>query len=158
LPPLPDGDYSLCVSVPAGGFLDPCRSGPPVRFKVVQGRVSAPAPIRLQRGAVLRFRVNDPQRLLPPATGVSLSRLIVGVRTESGEFQPAVVVNEDASGRDLLLTVPFNTPLKVWIFSRHVRVNDELGRAVDTAGANLPLRVTPATPEVRLTFNVAGPQ
>lgn len=53
------------------------------------------------------------------------------------------------------MTVPFDTPLKLRLFSRSLRFTDESGRAVDNPGASIPFTVPGGQAKI-FTFTVAA--
>lgn len=153
---LPDGAYLVCVDVPAGGYLDPCLWSRGIALKVSLRQAVPLGHIVLKKGAVLRVRINDANHLLPPASLISSSKLIIGIKTSVGAFYPARLVSADQTGRDLMITVPFDAPLKFWIFSRQVKMTDPAGAVVDTSGIDIPFSVAAGTVPLPRVFNVTG--
>ncbi len=154
---LPDGQYVLCVEFPEGGFLDPCAwtSSPGV---LLNGMPLATQEIKVQRGSDLLIRVNDPDGLLPDTDRRSAApNLIIGIQTPSGAFNAAREVFVERTGRELALTVPFDTPLYLWVFTRHYRIHDESGKEIDMNGAMIPLTIPHGTASHRAVLTIAGP-
>jgi hypothetical protein len=152
------GYYRICASVPGTTLLDSCQwSG----ATVVNSADDADADLNaivLRNGVQLRVRVEDPQNLLPRRNPlVAASNLIIGVLTGKGAFHAAAVASIDQLGRDFRLLIPKDEPLRLWVFSRHVRVADENGRIIDNLGATLPLGPLPATGELLIVLRVIGP-
>lgn len=86
---LSDGEYLVCVKV-ASPYLNPCDWGPPAGFRVQNGRVSGAVALRLQPGAVIDIRVEDPNRSLPNAPDtVRSSAISIGIVTSDGRYVPA---------------------------------------------------------------------
>lgn len=132
---LPGGRYKLCTLPPAG-FLDNCGWSGPVDIVLPPGSTATGRLIRLRRGAVVRIRVNDPQVLLPAVQGLpGTHRLVVGVMTASNAFREAKLVSRDASGQDLAVTIPFDSPVRLWVVPTGVAVRAQDGRDILNAGA-----------------------
>ena len=153
---LPQGQYTLCVQVPGGGFLDPCRWSRPIVVKLATGQSQTGVRIILARGSIVQIRVNDPLKLLPANEKGFASRLITGVHTASGQFHSASLIARDAAGADLQVTVPFGTPLRFWAHTRHVRLTDALGTVLDNLGAKTPFQVPLGLNRRSFTLNVVG--
>lgn len=154
---LDPASYYLCAQVVGGGYLDPCKWSGMETLKLNSGQIRTGLQIKLKKGAILRFRIEDPKALLPRDSVVAAPHLIVGIRTETGAFHAAYTVRQDAAGRDLQLTVPFDTPLRLWIYSRHVKLTDTTGAAVDVSGAGASIRLSPQDEVKQLTYLVTGP-
>ena len=154
---LPAGEYAICAQVPGGGFVDSCHWSPmPQTVTVKNGQSITGVQIRVATGSVLRIRLNDPGELLEPKGGVE-PHVMMGAFTSRGLFQPTFLAAKDASGRDHEVTIPLDTPLKFHIFSKHVRINDENGVAVDSAGSTFAIQhTTGAASQKSFTFNVVA--
>jgi len=154
---LPAGEYTLCAQVPGGGFLDSCHWSPvPQTVTVKEGQSITGVQIRVAAGSVLHIRLNGPGELLEPKGGVE-PHVMMGVLTSRGLFQPALLAAKDAAGRDHQVTIPLDTPLKFHIFSKHVRINDENGVEVDSAGSTFAIQhTTGAASQKSFTFNVVA--
>src|SRR5438105_687357 len=68
----------------------------------------------------------------------------------------APAVSQDQNGRDHSITVPVGTPLKLWLFSRSLRIKDNIGNDIDATNYSPPLQIAAATKRVDFMFNVAG--
>jgi hypothetical protein len=154
---LPAGEYAICARVPAGGFVDSCHWSPmPQTVTVKNGQSIIGVQIRVAAGSVLRIRLNDPGELLEPKGGVE-PHVMMGVFTSRGLFQPTFLAAKDATGRNHEVTIPLDTPLKFHIFSKHLRINDENGVAVDSAGSTFAIKhTTGAASQKSFTFNVVA--
>lgn len=155
---LPPGDYKLCVrGLP--GFLDPClwTAGMIDLPDVRAGERRDAGVITLKKGAALSVRVNDPQGILPgPETAISDGGLIVGVQLEDGTFHRLDVGMQDSRGRDMLMTVPSETPLRLWVFSRVASVEDGNGNVISENGSGLPFQLPMGTIESQIVLNITG--
>ncbi len=158
LPPLPDGNYGICVVSPLPGYLDSCQFTPGTLASVSQGRAPALSDIRLKTGTEIHIRINDPLHLAPKSARSGPVPLIVGVLTHGTTFYAARIIAEDASGRDHTITVPIGTPVKLWVFSRTVKVADITGKLIDSKGYALPLQALANTPRMDYVFTVTGAQ
>lgn len=154
---LPAGNYSLCVTVPASAYLDPCVWHYPVQTQVTAG-TAATRTIVLTKGVFLKVRVDDPGGLLPQAVdGIWTRRkLVVGVKYGNGAYQGADNTGVDGGGRDYQLIVPAGAPFKLWLYSTDVALNDSSGAAVDTSGSLIPFQTTSGQDQM-FTFTVSGP-
>jgi len=154
-PEVPAGDYQVCVEVPRGGFLDLCKWSPPIRAVSPAG---PPVEIRLTRGAEVRVRIEDPAGLTPTHNGLrEVPRVIVGVQTETGAYHALRIDGKDKDGWDLRLTVPFDTALKLWVYSPDVELADAVDQRVDAArGLHIPFQVTRAENARQFTLVATG--
>jgi hypothetical protein len=109
----------------------------------------------MRKAAVARVRVNDRLALLPPPNLIS-SPLVIGVRGADDTFHAARVVAHDAAGRDLEVRVPFGTPLKLWVYSWKVRLQDAAGTPVDHRGARIPFQIAEGDRPLSFTLEVIG--
>ncbi|MCW5983127.1 MAG: hypothetical protein KIT09_33870 [Bryobacteraceae bacterium] len=115
------------------------------------------ANIVLKKGVALKVRVSDPAGLLPPLKDDLLGPLsiIIGVVFGEGAFLPTTNTAVDGAGRDYQMSVPVETPLNLWVFSRHVTVADSRGLPVDTAGAKILFQAAVGRDQV-FTLTVSG--
>jgi hypothetical protein len=66
---LPAGSYTVCVQFPSAGFVDTCEwQILPLRVDVKAGQGVAGLKFKLQKGAILHIRLNDPAALLAPSS------------------------------------------------------------------------------------------
>jgi len=154
-PDVPAGDYQICVEVPRGGFLDLCKWSPPTRAVAPAG---SPVEIRLTRGAEVRVRIEDPAGLTPTYNNLrEVPSVVVGVQTETGAYHALRIDGKDKDGWDLRLTVPFDTALKLWVYSPGVELADAVGQRVDAArGLHIPFQVTRAANARQFTLVATG--
>ena len=61
----------------------------------------------------------------------------------------------DIAGRDYQIVIPAGTPLRLWLFSRHVALNDASGKAVDVTGVQIPFQATAGLVQT-FPFTVSG--
>jgi hypothetical protein len=154
---LPPGTYIVCADTPAQPLLDPCKWEAGVAVQVNSGQTSV-LNVPLQIGVFLQVRVNDPQHLLP-ASEKSPSdppHLITGVFFGKGAFLAARRLASDAAGQTYQIAVPTASPLKLWLFSRHVALADDQGKPVPANGSQVPFQAAPGTNQV-FAVTVTGP-
>lgn len=153
---LPVGEYLLCAEVPSEPYLDPCKWASAQKVTVTARSVVRPT-VMLKKGVLLKVRINDPAGLLPRAKEDLLSplNLIIGVVFREGAFLRAVNTAADGTGREYEISVPTDTPLKLWVFSRHVALRDAKGAAVDNSGAKIPFQPTSGRDHV-FNLHVSG--
>lgn len=117
------GDYVACVQSSDRELLSSCRwAGRSRRFRLT-GAGATGFDLTLQRGVLLRFRVEDPEGVLPRmnkpnAPGVFLA----GVWTKEGRFEMARLLSDDANGIDYVLTVPTGLDLLPSVDCRNGRI------------------------------------
>ncbi len=152
---VPSGHYKLCAS-PPDGYLDTCLWTGPVDVVLAPGSSSTAGNLRLRRGAVVHIRLDDPQSLLPSVETSSVEwGVVAGVMTPAGAFRPAKLISRDATGRDLVLTVPFDIPLKLWISPRRVSVRAPNGAALLRAGSFTTFQASPLSGTIKFQFQVS---
>jgi hypothetical protein len=157
LPPIPDGNYTVCAASSRPGFVPQCRWAAPTPFTVSQGRAATLPDIRLAPGVEIHIRVNDPSQLAASVKNRP-EPLIVGVLTNSNELHMAEVVSQDAAGHDRSITVPSATPLKLWLFSRTLKVTDNTDKSIDVKGYRLPFQAAANINRIDYLFKVTGVQ
>ena len=84
--------------------------------------------------------------------------LIVGVLINEHIFHAAPIISEDLAGRDHSITVPVGTPLKVWLFSRTLKVTDSLAKAIAIPGHAVPFQAAAGANRLDYLFNITGVQ
>ena len=125
----------------------------------VVGQTVAGLRFKLEKGAILQVRLNDPGNLLSPsATAKTVPQLLMGVQTARGLFRPVRLVSKDATGTTHAVTIPFDTAVNFTILSPHVSLADAKGAVVGQSGANISLTLPSGTNPQPLTFNVTGPK
>jgi hypothetical protein len=157
---LPAGSFTVCVQVPGGGFIDTCEwQILPLRVDVKAGQAVAGLKFKLQKGAILHVRLNDPGNLLSPsATAKTVPQLLMGVHAARGLFRPATLVSRDTTGTTHAVTIPFDTAVNFTILSPQVSLADAKGAAIGLAATNVPVTVPSGTSPTPLTFYVIGPK
>jgi hypothetical protein len=133
---LPAGAYSLCVQVPGGAYLDPCQwSRTASKLTLSNGQKSAGNALKLDTGSALQVRFNDPGKLLAKKTKDGRDpHLTVGIGAANGRFYPLHVGSKDSAGTTFQLTVPRDTPLKLQVASRDLKIADASSAAISATG------------------------
>lgn len=157
LPPLPDGNYGICVISPVPGYEDSCRFDPGILANISQGRAPALADLHLKSGREIHIRINDPSKLAVKTKSGPVP-LIIGVLTVGTTFYAARLVSEDSIGRDYSITVPSGASVKLWLFSRTIKMADATGKVIDTNGYALLVPPNADTTRVDYVFSVVGSQ
>jgi hypothetical protein len=157
---LPAGSYTVCVQFPTAGFVDTCEwQILPLRVDVKAGQSVAGLKFKLQKGAIVHVRLNDPGSLLQPSSAAvskTTPRVLIGVQTARGLLHPATQVAKDATGTTHAVTVPFDTTLSFTIVGSNVSLADEKGAAIGQVGSSLPITIPSGTTPTPLTVNVTG--
>ncbi len=122
---LNNGPFVICVTAAGQEILDPCEWTRPMPiYRLPSGTVQ----VTVQKGATLRIRLDDPERLLPtatrPRTGVAVEP---GVRTPDKEFHRAALRSSDRTGHNFEIVVPAEVGLESRVDVLGVQVIDEVG-------------------------------
>lgn len=95
---------------------DNCGWDTPVDLILAPGSSNTSRAVRVRRGGIVRIRLDDPQGLLPATeTSYGERRAKVGVMTPTEAFHAATLRSRDPGGRELVITVPFDMPLRLWV-------------------------------------------
>jgi hypothetical protein len=141
--PIPDGEYRVCAGSVSSVFLDNCKWTLGQVVRVSAGQVTSAGMFQLTPSATLEVHIDDPQAVLVPVGGQRPPNVVLGVRTERGGFIPFDKVSRDTSGLVATAAVPFARSLRLWVFSRSVRLSNELGVEIDVgSGSNLPFEMS----------------
>lgn len=153
---LPAGQYQVCLTVPDGAYLDPCKweTGTIVE---VDGAAVGVVKMVLKRGVLLRVRINDPKGLLATekVTALGGGRLIVGVRFRSGAFLGSEAVSPFPGGQEFRMVVPAGLPCGLWLFSRSLLLDDSSGARLTARGTLFPFQAKVGGDEI-FTFTASG--
>ena len=103
------GKYSICVQVPGGPHLDPCRWSTAVQITVGAGQSVTNQTVSVTKGSILQVRIDDQSKLLATS---GPGDLLVGVFLPSSVFQPLRLMSSDGSGRTYQTAIPFNTSVR----------------------------------------------
>lgn len=82
-------------------------------------------------------------------------KLLVAVHLENGVYIGAPSIGSDNLGREYRVTVPAGIPLRLWLFSRDVRLTDSDGKPISSPGNMLAFKAT-AEKDQSFVFNVSG--
>jgi len=151
VPGLPSGRYQLCA-IPPEGYLENCLWTGVIDVIVPPGSTVAVRTLSLRRGAVVQVRVDDPQALLPAVDTSGARRAVIGVMTTARAFRGAKLQSIDAGGRNLVITVPFDRPLQLWVNPVKVSIRAPDGSTVLRARSAAAFQASRLTP--RLEFRL----
>lgn len=117
------GDYVACAQSSDRELLSSCRwAGQERRFRLT-GSGASGFDLNVPRGVVLRFRVDDPEGVLPRTNKPNVAGVfLAGVWTKEGRFEIARIFSDDAQGVDYLLTVPTGLDLLPSVDCRNCRI------------------------------------
>ncbi len=150
------GTYSVCVTGPIG-FLDTCLWSARVGLSLAEGERRGDLLFTLRRGAVVQISVEDPEDLVRLGTDLADFRnLIVGVTTPSGAFYRPEAVKKNGSTWKFALTVPFEKPFRLWVFSRHLSLRKDDGTPLNMKGPNEEFTVQRGQSAFEFRLAVAG--
>jgi hypothetical protein len=153
---LPPGQYIACAEAPTQGLLDPClwaASAP--TFTVTAGQPTAAVNVVLARGAILPIPIDDPMALLQPVTGPVDLKLQVHIVTSKGLHYMARIQSSTAGGRNLAMTIPFDTPVTVLVRSANLTVNNSQPGA-PAAALGTVVTVPAGTSAAAISYVVTG--
>lgn len=168
---LPAGNYSLCVQVPGDAWLDPCQwDGNPVRLAMAPGKTAPGILIKLITGSILTVQVKDNQNKIREKTKRGTQPdLAIGVWGPRGFYYPAqpqgtpgtVESLQGADKEDIVyiwkLAIPRDTPLKLHVSSRELRLGDKSGTALAGNGSQQVFQHSTANPNPPgFAFTVLG--
>lgn len=158
---LPEGDYTLCPSLPNSTLLNPCAWGLPTPIATItSSNPTANIAVTLKRGAVVPIRIDDSAQLLAQHEGKTPGAgLLVQVSdgVPGSFFRRVPVVSQDSTGRDLQIVVPFNTPLTLYIHSTFYHVSDAIGVPLGQgATTRIPLVMASGQQIAPIKFTITG--
>jgi hypothetical protein len=149
------GTHSLCVQVPGGDLLDPCRWAAAQQVNLAAGENRAGLQIRLQRGVRISVKIDDPAGYRLRQTGGNRSVLLIGVWGRDGLFNRAVAVRKGGAATEYQVLVPFQTQLRLSVHSSSLLFEDTQGVAVPRPGVNLPFQV-PSGQNAAFRYRILG--
>ena len=158
---LPEGNYTVCASVPDSTWLNPCEWN----FLTPTATVTPQAPaarmnITLKRGATIPIRIDDSGQLLAQNEGKTPGAgFLLGVSSlEPGSFFRLVpLVSQDSGGRNHQIVIPYNTSLTLLVHPTFYHLTDGAGAALtQSATTRIPLLVVPGQQVSPIKFTIAG--
>ena len=155
--------YAICTVPVAGAaapFVDSClcqdRNSLQVPLAPLQKTQGIVVPVR--HGHPLKIRVNDPSALLPAAIGTTAANhLAIHVIGPSGLAQPVPIASQDAKGRNHMLVVPYDTPLKLLVHSSTFILKDGSGKDLAETTTTI-FTASQAGPPPSFVLNVDRPK
>jgi len=155
---LPEGRYRLCAQVPRSTWLNPCEWGlqaPVAALSGLQPFVSLS--MVLKKGAVVPIRLEDTGRLLFQHEGRTPgAHLLLGLGSDAGTFRIASLASEDGTGRNHQIVVPFNSPVKLVVFSSFFRLADAAGLPLPRTAVTIPITVPAGQQPAAIRIRVTG--
>ena len=156
------GAYNICVDVRGGGYLDPCAWEPVLaKVQLSGGQALSGYHASVKKGAALFVRVNDPTGLLNAISipngisAIAVPKLLVGIFTARGLFQPLVISSKDITGTTQQATVAQGVPSSLFVSGQGIQVTDSAGAAWNI-GAQGKVQATGTTaPSVTLNITAA---
>ena len=140
---LPAGAYSLCVQVPGDTYLDLCQWSPASAAKVTlaAGQTSSGNALKIDKGSVLQVHIDDPGHLLAQKTSRGRDpQILIGVWGASSLFFPVHATSKDTAGANFQVTVPRDTPLKLNVASKDLKLSNASGAAIAATGDQQPFQ------------------
>jgi hypothetical protein len=155
---LNDGKYRLCAQVPNSVWLNPCEWGlqPPV-VTLSTAEPTTSVTMILKKGAAVPIRIDDPGQLLSLNEGRTPgAHLLVGVGNDAFVFRPAPVLPPGTSGATRQIVIPFNSPVKLVVYSSFFHLSDANGVPLPRTGAAIPVLVPLGTQPAIIKLTVTG--
>jgi hypothetical protein len=145
---LPAGRYSLCVQTAGDTWLDPCQwNGTPSGIVLTAGQAATGVSLKLAAASVLNVQVKDSGKLLKQKRKDGRDPdLAIGVWGPRGLYYPARAAAAPSTGTPqsagtaeitytYRLAIPRDTPLKLHVSSKDLRLGDALGSALAASGS-----------------------
>lgn len=153
------GSYVVCVQPADEELLSSCRWTVGARqLTLAAAGKTQGVDLALARGVVLRFRVDDPEGVLPRAAKPEAAGIFLpGVWTKQGLFEPAQLRSDDEQGIDFILTVPRGEDLLPYVDARNARILGTDG-SLHKASSLAKIRFDSSERERRFYFRVTGPE
>jgi len=155
---LRNGTYRLCVQAPSTAWLDPCEWGLAIpSLALTDAGRSQTIAISLRKGAEVPIRIDDPGQLVLQNEGrIAGAVLLVGVRTPSSTFRPAVLTLQEGTGRTLKVVIPFDKLVHLTVASSFLKLADSTGTPLSGPGRTIPLSVPAGQAAATVRLSVTG--
>lgn len=157
---LPTGQYGVCVKASDNTLLDPCNW---TEFRTTVQITSAnPTPasvtVRVAASSALNFQVNDAAAVLTPKSGATtIPRVLVGVFDMQGMFHPALQTRKDTSGTSYQVNIPFDSPVRMVVYSAHVQLSQAQSGPVSAKGfSQITVQPSNKAPLSAVVFTTTG--
>ena len=145
---LPGGDFSLCVQLAGGAYLDPCAwNAKPTAVSLLPGQNAAGISLKLTAASMLTIQVKDAQKVMSQLTKDGRRpELSIGVWGPGGLFYPARMVPGAAaaavpgSTNSYQLPIPRDTILNLYIASHDLKLGDDQGAALPANASLQPAK------------------
>ncbi len=139
---LPPGQYTFCARIPSEQFprpdqpfLDTCDwEQRQTAVPLAAGRPVTGVRVTVPKAALLQVRINDPDKVLPPAAqarppalGAQLQLSVAGPNHLDHDLTFA---SQDSKGRNYTAVVPFDTPLSLTASSSTARLTNPAGQTI----------------------------
>ncbi len=137
--------YSICAEFPDSSYLNTCIwSGDRTVNASIPGDISN-IKIVAQPAAIIRVDIADLTGVLGKAMSAVTDNRFgtpINIGVKSGDsYYTAKLVSSDSGGRHYAIAVPFDQPLRLWLYSRSVGFLDQGGIRLANSGTELPFLV-----------------
>jgi Carboxypeptidase regulatory-like domain len=124
------GHYVACAQTAVPGLLDPCHwSAAAPDFTITAGQEVTGLKIVMNTGATIQIHLDDPQKLLAPASGPVDFDCQFHIVTPKGHHYQATIQAASSGSRDQAVTIPYGMALTLITVSPHVVLKDQSGNA-----------------------------
>ena len=137
---LAGGAYKLCVDAAPAGYLNPCEWSSAVTASAGMQAV-APTTIRLDSGAVISIRVNDPGSAKADLFGGDLNTFVRPLVWSDGVAHAGRADSSGKGGHDFTIVIPFDKQVQLAIDFQNLTVTDAGAKALTTT-TQYPLMVS----------------
>lgn len=158
---LSSGQYGICVNDGSGALINPCNwVDLATTVTVVDGSATSGVQISMKASSTLNVRVNDAGQFMGKKAGeTSPPHVLVGAFDLKGVFHPAVESQKDNSGISYQLSIPQDFPVRMSLYSVHVKLEDDQHNPVPPGGVSQmivhPSNQSPGQ-QKSFTFNAIG--
>ncbi len=155
---LNDGQYRLCAQAPNSTWLNPCEWGLQApKLSLSSAQPSTTVTMVLKKGVALPIRIDDPGQFLALNEGKTPgAHLLVGIGNDALVFRPVPVLPPGTSGANRQIVIPFNSPVKLVVFSSFFQLSDTNGLPLAKSGAAIPILVPLGTQPPLIKLTVTG--
>lgn len=151
------GPFIVCASAPAQALLDPCQWGTPAVVRLPAGTGAVNTTTRLQLGATVSIRVDDPALSLysSVAAGQPHPLLDMGVWPADGHFHHALHKSSDSTGHDFILVVAPNVNFAFAVSAQNIAIADATTQSAVDANQRVSVNLAPGA-TLQLHFNATA--
>ncbi len=177
---MPAGTYRLCVQAQGTAFLNPCDwdlgrnslkspiapSGTTAANEVIIAAAQQRAnfALKVKRGTVVQINLNDSGQLAAasaspsaPGVGKGAPHVMLGVIVPGGLIRPLTQVSKSAASSVHQAVIPFDTPVKLSVYSGQLQLAHEDGKPIAEKGDAIDISRKTGSPVPKpVVVNITG--